>query len=137
MTESKSQFKARILTITGKTHQQIKHVRADGVLPGAILAKRNVEFLCGVGYPEVNEETGEETYSEFVIAHIGDANKPLTPEQLEALKEAQKHTHAGKKRAREAVWYAKYQEEQEAQQAARRESILARWAARAAARKAK
>jgi hypothetical protein len=68
--ETKESFVRRVLQLTGQAYAGIERGSSNDLLGGHIFAKRGDEYVVGIGQPNVDQETGEETYSEFRIVDV-------------------------------------------------------------------
>jgi|GEM_PF-2671897 hypothetical protein len=83
--ETKESFVNRVLQLTGQAYAGIERGSSRDLLGGHIFAKRGDEYVVGIGQPNVDQETGEETYSEFRIVDVSnermiDSNEYTTDE---------------------------------------------------------
>jgi hypothetical protein len=74
--ESLEHFKARVEKETGFPFDVIPVGDSTDLLGSAIFCKCGNVFVVGVGYPEKNETTGEETFREFRIIDLSGQERP-------------------------------------------------------------
>jgi hypothetical protein len=83
--ETTNSFHSRIEETTGKRYEELQHLTEMPAYGGHVFCARGEELVVGVGYPDKNEETGEEVWTEFAVVHTNPSKIPwgsLPPVQM-------------------------------------------------------
>lgn len=70
--EAMDAFKKRVEERIDIKYDDIPKGEPDDLLGGHIFCKRGEVYVIGVGYPDQDPETGEETYNEFKIVDLSE-----------------------------------------------------------------
>lgn len=68
--ETMESFEARVLARTGLTLEEIPEGEPGDIIGGHIFVRHGGLYVVGTGYPDRDEETGEEMYSAFVRVQL-------------------------------------------------------------------
>ena len=68
--ESMENFKDRVEEQTGIPFDQIPKGEENDIIGGHIFCKKDNVYVVGIGYPDEDPDTGEETYHQFRVVDL-------------------------------------------------------------------